>query len=171
MMRSIAAGGVVLVAAMFAWTATAGGPPGPAQDRVYGGGFVPAGACTDGSSTFCTLGDREFSVLAVSNPDGGGAYGTVTFANSLVRVTCLAVHGNTAVIGGVVLENANPAFVGGAYTLFVRDSGTPGASARDGISVNFFDLPPVAPSCDVAPDGFGYGYLSVSRGDLAVVNR
>jgi hypothetical protein len=52
MTRWTGAGIVVALAAMFAWTAAAGSPPGPAQDRVYGGGFVPAGSCTSGPDVF-----------------------------------------------------------------------------------------------------------------------
>lgn len=169
MSKPIAAAGIAAVAAMFAWTANAGSPPGPAQDRVYGGGFVPAGACTSGPDVFCTQGDREFSVLAVSSPGGGGAYGTVNFKTFTARVTCLAVNGNSAEIGGVVSDGPN---AGDAYRLFVRDNGAPGSATPDEVSANFIDLPPVQATCnDLDSNALGSGYFTLAHGDLVVDDR
>ena len=152
---------------------------GPTQDRVYGGGRIPVGTCSDGSSTFCSGVTREFSILAVSDPQGGGAYGTVTFGNLehggtvyTVRVTCLAVSGVLAEIGGVVVDSADPTQIGGPFRVFVRDSGLPGAEDRDGVSPLFVDPPPAKPSCDdLSSDAFANGYFPLAYGDVAVQDR
>jgi len=162
------------VAAAFAWSAGAGSPPGPAQDRVYGGGALPA-SCTDGNPSFCGAA-REFSVLAVSNPVGGGAYGTVSFGFpglgrfTTARVTCLAVHGAIAEIGGVITGSDDPSVVGGPYQLFVRDSGTPGTANRDGVSPNLIDVAtaPQATCGDVDTNVFGSGSVTLQSGDVVV---
>jgi hypothetical protein len=153
---------------------------GPTQDRVYGGGRIPVGSCTDGSTSFCSGVTREYSIFAVSDPQGGGdAYGTVTVGNVefggpvySVRVTCLAVSGTIAEIGGIVLTSADANAVGGAFRVFVRDSGTPGAAARDGISPLFVDAPQVKPTCgDLSSNAFGNGYFPLAYGDVAVEDR
>jgi hypothetical protein len=170
MRKSTAAAGVAAVAAMFAWTASAGSPPGPAQDRAFGGGSVTPGSCTDGASPFCSPASRDVSMLAVSAPQGGGAYGTVTFKTFTARVTCLAVAGNEAEIGGVVVEAADPALVGDEYRVFVRDGGGPG-SAADGISPNFLDPPGAATCSDLGSDALGVGYFTLAHGDVVVEDR
>jgi hypothetical protein len=167
---------VALMASVAAWPAQAGGPPGPAQDRVYGSSWVPAGSCTSGADVFCTQRDRELNILAVSSPTGGGAYGTVTFGApdtgvtiGSARVTCLAVHGTTAVVSGVVTDYIDPAVVGFAYRVFIRDTGTPGSLERDGISANFFDDSVDPETCDTLDTGaLGSGYFVVTHGDFAV---
>jgi hypothetical protein len=167
-----------LAAAGIAWSSGVIGG-GPTQDRVYGGGRIPVGSCTDGSSTFCSGVTREFSILAVSDPQGGGAYGTVTFGNVehggpvyAVRVTCLAVSGTLAEIGGVVVDSADPTQIGGPFQVFVRDSGTPGAEDRDGVSPLFVDMPPAKPTCgDLSSNAFGNGYFPLAYGDVAVHDR
>jgi hypothetical protein len=152
---------------------------GPTQDRVYGGGRIPVGSCTDGPSTFCSGVTREFSILAVSDPQGGGAYGTLTFGNVehggpvyAVRITCLAVSGALAEIGGVVVDSTDPTQIGGPFQVFVRDSGTPGAEDRDGVSPLFVDPPPAKPTCgELSSNAFGYGYFPLAYGDVAVHDR
>ena len=167
------------VAAPFA-IAGPGPSNGPPQDRVYGGGTIPVGSCTDGSTPFCTGVTREFSMLAVSDPRGQGAYGTITFGNPevahgvnlVVRVKCLAVRGNVAEVGGVIVQALDPTAVGGQMELFIRDSGQPGAVARDGVSPIF--LPPTfdeANCRNVSSDAFGAGYFTLTYGDVAVEDR
>jgi hypothetical protein len=148
----------------------------PVQKLVFGGGRIPAGSCTDGSTSFCTSVTREFSIYAVSHPQDGGTYGNIITGNvehggvtNLVRVTCLAVSGNVAEIGGVIVQAADSSTVGGSFRLFVRDSGQPGTVARDGVSPSFVDPPPAKPTCgDVATNAFGNGYLTLAYGDLVV---
>lgn len=152
---------------------------GPTQDRVYGGGRIPVGSCTDGSTTFCSGVTREFSILAISDPQGGGAYGTVTFGNVehggpvyTVRVTCLAVSGALAEIAGVVVNSADSTQIGGPFQVFVRDSGLTGAAGRDGVSPLFVDQSPAKPTCgDLSGDAFGYGYFPLAYGDVTVEDR
>lgn len=172
---------LVLTSLVVGVTLAFGGPTsnGPTQDRVYGGGRIPVGSCTDGSSPFCSGVTREFSILAASDPQGGGAYGTVTVGNVehggpvyAVRVTCLAVSGALAEIGGVVVNSADPTQIGGPFQVFVRDSGAPGSANRDGVSPLFVDLPPAKATCDdLSSDAFGNGYFTVAYGDVAVEDR
>lgn len=172
---------VVVLAPLVAGVAFAFGARsnGPAQDRVFGGGRVPVGSCTDGSTSFCSGVTREYSIFAASDPQGGGAYGTVTVGNVefggpvySVRVTCLAVRGDVAEIGGIVLNSGDPDAIGGAFRVFVRDSGSPGAAARDGVSPLFVDAPPAKPTCgDLSSNAFGNGYFSLAYGDIAVQDR
>jgi hypothetical protein len=179
LLLAVAAALVVLAAgATFAF-AGSGNENGPVQARVYGGGRIPVGSCTDGSTVFCSGVTREFSVLAVSDPQEDVTYGTVTIGNVehggpvyVVHVTCLAVAGNLAEIGGVVVDSADPAEVGDTLHVFVRDSGEPGAAARDGVSPLFVDPPQGRPTCrDLSSDAFGYGYFPLAYGDVAVENR
>jgi hypothetical protein len=128
---------------------------------------------------FCSQVSREYSVFAIANPLGGGAYGTITFGNPdsglttlTVRVNCLAVSGHTAVVAGIVTSNINPTFVGFTFRLFVQDVGTPGSFARDGVSANFFDDSVQPAACgDVGTDGFGAGYFALAHGDFTVEDR
>jgi hypothetical protein len=148
----------------------------PAQKLVFGGGRIPAGSCSDGSTSFCTSVTREFSIYAVSNPQDGGTYGNIITGNvehggvaNVVRVTCLAASGDVAEIGGVILQAADSSTVGGSFRLFVRDSGQPGTVARDGVSPSFVDPPPAKPTCgDLATGAFGFGFMPLAYGDLVV---
>lgn len=169
-------GGAVLLAAVLVSAAVAGSfSNGPPQTRVYGGGNVGPGLhCTDGTTQFCSYAVREFSLLAIDDPNEDVTYGTFTGGGgTVVRVTCIAVSGNVAEVGGVVVQNSDPSFVGGPYWVFLRDSGQPGTYQRDGISPSFFDLPPAKPTCsssDAASDAFGYGFFPLTNGDIAIQN-
>jgi len=177
---ALVAAALIAVAAVMVSAATAGSNSGsgPAQTRVYGGGRVPVGSCTDGSTQFCAGVTREYSIFAVSDPQEDVTYGTVTIGNVEhggpvydVRVRCLAVSGNQAEIGGIVTYSADPTEIGDTLHLFVRDSGEPGAAARDGVSPLFIDPPRGKPTCtDLSTDGFGYGYFALAYGDFAVQN-
>jgi len=171
----------IIVAAVLVSAATAGldSGNGPEQARVYGGGRIPVGSCTDGSTQFCSGVTREFSILAVSDPQENVTYGTVTIGNIehggpvyRVHVKCLAVADNVAEIGGIVVDSADPTQVGDTLRVFVRDSADPGSSARDGVSPLFVDPPQGRPTCrDLASNAFGYGYFTLAYGDVAVENR
>lgn len=171
--------GLIAVAAVVVPAAVAGSSSnGPPQTRVYGGGNVPIESCTDGAVTFCTHVTREFSIFAVRDPNEQVTYGTITAGNpevahginSVVRVTCLAVSGNVAEVGGVVVQAPNhPEQIGNPYLLFVRDSGQPGAVARDGLSPVFTGPPPGKPTCsDVSSDAFDAGFFTLTYGDFAI---
>jgi hypothetical protein len=171
--------GLIGVAAVLVPAAVAGSSSnGPPQTRVYGGGNVPINSCTDGTSQFCTQVTREFSIFAVRDPNEQVTYGTITGGNpevahginSVVRVTCLAVSGNVAEVGGVVVQAPNhPENIGNPYLLFVRDSGQPGTVARDGVSPVFTGPPPGKPTCsDVSSNAFGLGFFALTYGDIAI---
>ena len=171
------AAALIGVAAVLVPAALAGSSSnGPPQTRIYGGGNIPAGSCTDGANTFCTQGVREFSILAIHDPNDNVTYGTITIARGafteVIRVTCLAVSGNVAEVGGVVVQANGGAGIGLPYVLFVRDSGQPGTVSRDGLSPSFVTAAtPGKPSCnDVSSDGFGSGFLSLTYGDIAIQN-
>jgi hypothetical protein len=174
-------GGAVLLAAVLVSEAAAGpSSNGPPQTRVYGGGNIPIYTCTDGANMFCTQVTREFSMLAIHDPNEDVTYGTISVGNperdhginSVVRVTCLAVSGDVAEVGGVIVQDPNnPSFVGGPFEMFVRDSGQPGAVSRDGVSPVFSSPPPGKATCnDVSRDAFGYGFFPLTYGDVAVEN-
>jgi hypothetical protein len=149
---------------------------GPPQLRVYGGGNVPVGTCTDGPAQFCTHVTREFSLLAIHDPNQNLTYGTISGANgTVVRVTCIAVSGNVAELGGVIVQSPDPSFLGGPFWLFVRDSGPPpGTDPRDGISPAFFDYPSAGKATcsksDAVSDAFGSGFFPLTYGDIAIQN-
>ena len=168
---------VVAVAAIVVSVAVAGSSSnGPPQTRIYGGGNVPIGNCTDGAFTFCTQITREYSINAVRDPNENVTYGTITVGSPdrggvlfAVRVTCIALSGNVAEVGGVIVQSLSPSLVGGSFALFVRDSGLPGTVSRDGVSANFNALPPAKPTCsDVSSDAFGSGLFSLTYGDIAI---
>jgi hypothetical protein len=177
---TLVAAALIAVAAVLVSAATAGSSSnGPPQTRIYGGGNVPINSCTDGATTFCTSYTREFSILAIHDPNEDVTYGTFTVGSVesggvvfAVRVTCLAVSGNVAEVGGVIVQDAfDPSFVGGPLEVFLRDSGPPGTVSRDGISANYIDFPPTKPTCrDVSSDAFGNGYMSLAYGDIAIQN-
>jgi hypothetical protein len=108
------------------------------------------------------------------------AYGTITIGGpelggviDVVRMTCLAVSGNVAEVGGVIVQSPlDPSFVGGPFELFLRDSGQPGTASRDGFSPSFVDLPGSAKATcrDVSSNALGYGYMSLAYGDIAIQN-
>jgi len=164
-----------VIAAVVVSVAAAGSSSnGPPQLRVYGGGNVGAGHCTDGPNVFCSDALREFSLLAIRDPNENVTYGSFIGADGrLVRVTCIAVSGNVAEVGGVIVSNPDPSIVGGPSWTFFRDSGQPGSDQRDGISPTFFDLPPAKPTCsksDAASDAFGDGFFPLTNGDISIQN-
>jgi hypothetical protein len=176
-------GGSAVLAGVLVSVAAAGSSSnGPPQIRVYGGGNVPNGSCTDGATTFCTGVTREFSIFAVHDPNEQITYGTITVGNperdggvnSVIRVTCLAVSGNVAEVGGVVVQSPNhPETIGYPYILFFRDSGQPGTVSRDGLSPSFTGPPAGKPTCsssDASSDAFTYGFFALTYGDIAIQN-
>jgi len=164
-------GAAILAATMVSVAAAGSSSNGPPQTRVYGGGNIPAGSCSDGVITFCTHGVREFSILAIHDPNEDVTYGTITIARGafteVVRVTCLAVNGNVAEVGGVVAQS-NGTAIGLPYELWVRDSGQPGTGSRDGVSPSFIPATPGKPSCNDSSDAFGNGFFTLTYGDIAI---
>jgi hypothetical protein len=166
----------ILAAVLVSGAAAGSSSNGPPQTRVYGGGNIPIGSCTDGATTFCTPVTREFSILAIHDPNEDLTYGTITFGRGttqdVVRVTCLAISGNVAEVGGVIVQDTVPSLVGDTYEVFLRDSGQPGTGSRDGVSPVFADVPPPAkPSCgDLSSGAFGLGFFTLTYGDISVEN-
>lgn len=165
--------GIGLLAAVLVSGAAAGSSSnGPPQLRVYGGGNVGPGYCTDGPTQFCSQAVREFSLFAIRDPNEGVTYGTLSGGNgSVVRVTCIAVSGNVAEVGGLMTQNPDPSLVGAPSWTFFRDSGPTSATPRDGISPTFFGVPGARPTCsssDAAGDAFGDGFFPVNNGDIAI---
>jgi hypothetical protein len=166
----------LVAGATFAF-AGSGSANSPAQGRVFGGGRTFGDSCTDGSTQYCSGVTREFSFVAVSDRQGDGAQGTVTYGNLefggpvyVVRVGCLAVDGNVAEIGGTIVSSAAlPAQVGDDFHMLVRDSGEPGSVARDGVGQIFVDPPEGKPTCgNVLDEASEYGFFTLAFGDVAV---
>ena len=173
----IAFGLLLLVGLIAGATLAVAGSSSPAQDRVFGGGRTFGDSCTDGTEPYCNSVTREFSFGAVSDGAGDGATGTLTYGNLefggtvyVVRVACLAVEDNVAEIGGTIVRSpALPSQVGNSFHMLVRDSGEPGAIARDGVSPIFVDPAESKPTCgDLLEEADEYGFFTVAAGDLAV---
>jgi hypothetical protein len=184
MRRFAVAFGVLLLTGLIAGAtfALAGSGVGNsvAQERVFGGGRTFGDSCTNGSTPYCSAATRELSFLAVSDRQGGGAHGTITYGTLelggpmyVVRVACLAVEDNVAEIGGTIVSSpALPSQVGDAFHMLVRDSGGPGSTARDGVSPLFVDAPQSKPTCgDLLDEASEYGYFTLAAGDIAVEDR
>lgn len=162
----------VMTAVLVSVAAAGSSSNGPPQIRVYGGGNVGPGHCTDGPTPFCSGALREFSLLAIRDPNANVTYGNIIGADGrLARVTCIAVSGNVVEVGGVSVSNPDPSFVGAPSWTFFRDSGQPGSDQRDGISPTFFGAQGDKPTCsksDADSDAFGSGFFPLTNGDIAI---
>ena len=150
------------------------------QDRLWGGGYVAPGTCSTNFPDFCPPGARHFGVDAHAEGDGSGAVGNFSHNNGTsTTVTCLRVDGDTATLGGVILETAPGApFNSGDYFLqYYVDRGTSApASQRDLSSAVYFSppthawpegFPDVCPPADET-SGFPPVYLEMTGGDINV---
>jgi hypothetical protein len=164
---------LVTAVAAFAWAAGAGSPPGPAQDRVYGGGrYAGGGSCSDGAVPLCPPNSREISISANASPNGDGVYGTLRYgvpetgASLALSVTCMAVSGHDAVGGGTTAD-------GTPFRFFLRDRGPAGSTTHDQVGPLVLIGPGEAPiDCNgpVADPG-GAGYFNLAYGDVVVEDR
>ena len=103
----------ILAAVLVSAAAAGSSSNGPPQLRVYGGGNVGPGHCTDGAQQFCSNLLREFSLLAIRDPNQDITYGTISDGSgTVIRLTCIAVSGNIAEVAGVTVQNPDPSFVG-----------------------------------------------------------
>lgn len=149
------------------------------QDRVYGGGQVGAG-CYLPDFGICFDTPRYFSVDSHAESDGRRAVGNSNYGIPDVRdggrnITCLAVEGNKALIGGVIESGPNSGFW---YAQFFVDNGMPGTGSRDLASPTIFDpagastwparFPNVCPSPITGWPGFAPTYRPVDQGDVVV---
>jgi len=167
-----------LAIAGFAYSS--GGPNAQlaAQDRVYGGGGTEPG-CFVPDIGFCRPSSTNFAIDAHAGQDGNAASGDYVNATSHNEVTCLAVHGKNAVVGGISVSAANPANVGSYFATFYVDNG-PAGSGADLVSPNYVGpadpanwppgFPYVCPSPDTGAPAFGLvrSFIPVSRGDIVV---
>lgn len=167
----MAAALAALAVAGAAYSAQSGQRP-TSRDAVWGGGhFVNAAGVP-----------RDFSVLGIkgglSGADGSlifGTNGAVTINRT--DVTCVAVRGNKAVVGGIISETGTGDFVGFANLVYYIDNGGPGSSSRDRFSPILI-LEPEEVS-ELMPPGFphvcpeptileGFSYGDLLEGDIVV---
>jgi ABC-type branched-subunit amino acid transport system substrate-binding protein len=145
------------------------------QDRLYGGGGTEPG-CFVPDIQFCRSVPTNIAIDAQATQDGNAAAGDYVNAVGHNQVTCLAVHGHNAAVGGIIVAGAN---VGALFAAFYVDNGPPGSGA-DLVSPNYVDSPDpakwppgfpyVCPSPDTGAPAFGLfrSFIPLSRGDIVV---
>jgi hypothetical protein len=173
---------LALVALVVAGLAYSSGGPNEqlaAQDRLYGGGGTDPG-CFVPDIGFCRTGFTNFSLDAHATATGQAAHGDHVSAVGHSQVTCLAVHGNNAVVGGVTLSSPNPSTVGTLFAFFFVDRGTPDSGQLDLVSPRWSGpadpsgwppgFPYACPSPDTGATEFGLirSFIPISRGDIVV---
>src|SRR5205823_962881 len=92
------------------------------QDRLYGGGGTEPG-CFVPDIGFCRPSRTDFAIDAQASPDGNAGAGDYGNAGIHYQVTCLAVHGRNAAVGGIAVSASNPANVGTLFVAFYVDNG------------------------------------------------
>lgn len=171
-----------LVGAKAAWSAIFVGVDLPGLKSVVGGIHRDTGACfylLDGTQTFCAARAVDESVDAhgfgVGPATGTLLSGTNGDTNGFrVRITCMTVVGNRAVVGGLIKSDpGNPVFVGDAALFYVIDNGDPGNNPTpDKVSANEVYTPDQFPAgfprnCG-APVSTFTGYTTVFDGDVSI---
>jgi hypothetical protein len=126
----------------------------PPQDRAFGTGTFGGEGVPPG---------QTFDFDARSDPFGANATGHFAFDFTTFdiqgKVTCLAVAGDTATIGGEITKSDRPAFAGLSATFTVVDGGPNGA----GDTISFIGIAPGEATCvPQAP------VLPVEDGDIVV---
>jgi hypothetical protein len=122
---------------------------------------------------------HSFAFSATSGPSGEGAAGTMSMARTDIaadgsastqmvaaEVSCLAVSGTSAVVGGVVVESSAAELRrGDAIFFFVSDVATPGAGADRWVALS------AAPDylADCSPNVVALGQ-TLTTGDIAVAD-
>jgi hypothetical protein len=123
-MKVFILGGLLLAAVVCAGVAYSGASPSAKlakQDRVWGGGHIPAGCAINNPDACIPIG-RNFAVDAHAEADGSEAVGNSSSNAATSRtVTCEQVSGNAAVVGGVI--TAGPT-TGAGYAQYFVDRGT-----------------------------------------------
>jgi hypothetical protein len=171
--------GLVLAVAGYAYSS--GGPNAQlvGQDRIWGGGGTEPG-CFVPDIGFCRPVPTNFAIDAHATGTGQAAYGDMVVANTQVQITCLAVDGQNAVVGGVITASpARPEFVGDFIAQFYVDNGT--LESGGDLQSPFYVLEPntdtlpagfpnVCPSPDTGAPAFGLvrSFIPISRGDIIV---
>jgi hypothetical protein len=173
-----------LAVASFAYSASGPNAQLVTQDRVYGGGQTDPG-CFEPDINFCRPLPFNFAIDAHATGTGQAAYGDFTngapgFRDVRDQVTCLAVHGHNAVVGGFATSSSDPSVVGWFFAQYYVDRGTPSFGDRDLESPvwtgpsNPSDWPAgfpyVCPSPDESSTQFGLirSFLPITHGDIVV---
>ena len=149
------------------------------QDRIYGGGGTEPG-CYLPDINFCRPGPTDFAIDAHATGNGHAAYGDVVFLTRHEQVTCVAVAGSNAVVGGIFVSDPDPSRVGWLFVQFFVDNGT-FAFGGDFASPQYIGpaepssgwprgFPYVCPSPDTGAPDFGMirSFLPISRGDIVI---
>jgi hypothetical protein len=150
------------------------------QVRIYGGGEFGPG-CFTGDTGLCFPDKRSLAVDAHVDGNGNGAaygsleYGSPGKTDTLVRITCVNVNGNSAILGGIVTESWNPAFVGLAVIYYVVDNGSVDSATPDQASpanldpIGAADWPADFPyTCPSTPPPAAPAVYQDLRGDIVV---
>ena len=149
------------------------------QDRLYGGGGTDPG-CFVPDIGFCRTSPTNFAIDAHATGTSQAAYGDLVGGGSAKQITCLAVDGHNAVVGGIITAApAAPNTVGELFAQFFTDNGTVafGGDAVSPLYVGPADptqwppgFPNRCPSPDTgAPDlGLFPSFLPIVRGDIVI---
>lgn len=166
----VVAAAASLAASGAAYSSLAAG--GPSDDPfVVGGGRLGPGTFPGGF----TIPSRDFSVDAHVEKKGLKVTGLFIsgrngISSSQTNVTCVAIDGNQAAVGGV------ESLTGVGRVVFVIDNGPPSSAVRDQLSPIFTD-PVDSPNwpigfplvCPTPNSGFNQeGYLDVHSGDIVI---
>jgi hypothetical protein len=81
-----------------------------------------------------------------------------------IAVDCLAVHGNQAVVGGILTKAPDPALVGQRAITSVRDNGTSVGDPPDQITFSFV----VPVDCTIDPTVFDPFFWDLIHGQVKV---
>jgi hypothetical protein len=158
---------LLLTAAALAGAGMADSAGGPAAalsglSHVYGGGEFGPGCF--GTSGVCFGAPRAFAI-DVHGDGRNFAIGTLEYgvpgvSSSKVKISCATVAGNRVVVGGIITESTNPAFVGAAAALYLVDNGTVASATPDQSSPIFIgtpgatgDFPATFPAVCLPPSG------------------
>lgn len=169
---------VALVGAALAYSSDGPNAQLVNQDRLYGGGGTDPG-CFVPDIGFCRVVPTNFAVDAHATATDQAAYGDLVSSNGHKEVTCLAVDGNNAVIGGIIVSAPDPSIDGFLFAQFFVDNGTIafGGDFASPFYVGPADpsgwppgFPDVCPSPDTGAPDFGLirSFLPISRGDIVV---
>jgi hypothetical protein len=162
----ILVGACAMAAVLVAVSSGASSNAGP-RDAVWGGGHLQFGF---GGLTF----DRDFSVNIelgrFGNAEGSFIYGNNGTSGGPRPISCLAVSGDHAVIGG-----ADPS--GNSYLWYAVDNGTPVSAVRDQVTpllllepADLAQMPPGFPNVCPSPDAVinGSPYSELTGGDIVI---
>ena len=160
------------------------GPLAANRELTFGAGAFGPGCWQTHGGPFCTPFNYTVRLLGVRNGQAGSVWGEFQRRNHVTggslggRITCMAVAGNRAAIGGFfTVTGTQPGFgVGDPFLFYVEDNGPIVATTPDRIS-SLAALPAGDPDLGFVPDAFPwvcpsadsiYGYMPLSSGDITV---